>query len=105
MNLRQVISIAMAAALCLTVAGCSGQTASHSSVPASAPTPAPSPSALDCTAASVLAQVGQMLAGQEFEAHYLTIGNKFTLSVWLVDPEIDPATPRPGVADRRSTRL
>jgi hypothetical protein len=46
----------------------------------------------------VLAQVRQLLAGQDFEAHYLTIGDKFTLSVWLVDPEIDPATPLSGMA-------
>jgi hypothetical protein len=39
-----------------------------------------------------------MLAGQDFEAHYLTIGDKFTFSVWLVDPEIDPATPPSGLA-------
>jgi hypothetical protein len=52
----------------------------------------------------VLAQVDRMLAGQDFEAHYLTIGDKFTLSVWLVDPDIDPATPLSGMtaADRRA---
>jgi hypothetical protein len=46
----------------------------------------------------VLAQVHQLLAGQDFETHYLTIGDKFTLSVWLVDPEIDPAPPLAGMA-------
>jgi hypothetical protein len=46
----------------------------------------------------VLSQVHEVLAGQDFETHYLTIGDKFTLSVWLVDPEIDPATPLAGVA-------
>jgi hypothetical protein len=83
----------------MTLVGCSGQTAS----PSSAPTPAPSPS-FNCTAALVLAQVDQLLAGQDFEAHYLTTGDKFTLSVWLVDPEIDPATPLSGMAaaDRRA---
>jgi len=52
----------------------------------------------------VLAQVDQLLAGQDFEAHYLTTGDKFTLSVWLVDTEIDPATPLSGMAaaDRRA---
>jgi hypothetical protein len=62
-----------------------------------APTPSPPPSSLGCTARLVLAQVDQLLAGQDFEAHYLTIGDKFTLSVWLVDPEIDPATPASGL--------
>ena len=46
----------------------------------------------------MLAQVDQLLAGQDFQAHYLTIGDKFTLPVWLVDPEIDPAAPPSGLA-------
>jgi hypothetical protein len=68
--------------------------------PAATPahTPSPPPSSLGCTARLVLAQVDQLLAGQDFEAHYLTIGDKFTLSVWLVDPDIDPATPQSGMA-------
>ena len=101
MTLKHVVSIAAAAALCMTLTGCSGQTASPSSAPTPAPTPTPSatPSpSFSCTAALVLAQVHQLFAGQDFEAHYLTIGDKFTLSVWLVDPEIDPATPLSGMA-------
>jgi hypothetical protein len=103
MTLKHVISIAAAAALCMTLVGCSGQTASPSSAPTPAPTAPPSPS-FNCTAALVLAQVDQLLAGQDFEAHYLTTGDKFTLSVWLVDPEIDPATPLSGMgaADRQA---
>jgi hypothetical protein len=89
--------MAAAAALCMALLGCSGQTASPSSAPTPAPTPTPLPS-VNCTAALVLAQVDQLLAGQDFEAHYLTTGDKFTLSVWLVDPEIDPATPLSGMA-------
>jgi len=93
MTLKRVRSIAAAAALCVTLAGCFGQTASP------APTLTPSASAsFSCTAELVLAQVDQLLAGQDFEAHYLTIGDKFTLSVWLVDPEIDPTTPLSGMA-------
>jgi hypothetical protein len=105
MTSTHVASIASAAALCVMLVGCSEQTASPSSAPTAGPTPAPSPSpSLNCTAALVLAQVDQLLAGQDFEAHYLTIGDKFTLSVWLVDPEIDPATPLSGMAaaDRRA---
>jgi hypothetical protein len=49
-------------------------------------TPPPTPV---CSAAQVLVQVEDLLAGQDFEAHYLTIGGQLTLSVWLVDPEID----------------
>ena len=97
MTFKHLISIAAAAALCMTLVGCSGQTAPPSSARTQAPTPGLSPSS-NCTAALVLAQVDQLLAGQDFEAHYLTIGDKFTLSVWLVDPEIDPATPLSGLA-------
>jgi hypothetical protein len=97
MNLRRVISIAVAAALCMATVGCSGETASPSPASTALPTPSPSPS-VNCTAALVLSQVHQLLAGQDFEAHYLTIGDKFTLSVWLVDPEIDSATPLSGMA-------
>jgi hypothetical protein len=92
-----VISVSAAAALCVTLVGCSAQSASPSSAPTLTPTATPSPSS-SCTAALVLAQVDQLLAGQDFEAHYLTIGDRFTLSVWLVDPEIDPATPLSGMA-------
>lgn len=42
-----------------------------------------------CNADQVLRQVDELLAGQTFEAHYLTINQRLTLSVWLVDPEID----------------
>jgi hypothetical protein len=101
MTSKHVISIAMAAALCVMLAGCSGPSASPSSAPSQVsrqmPTPTASPS-VGCTAGLVLAQVRQLLAGQDFEAHYLTIGDKFTLSVWLVDPEIDPATAVSGMA-------
>jgi hypothetical protein len=97
MTLKHVIAIATAAGLCMALAGCSGRIASPSPPPTPAPTPTASPSP-NCTAALVLEQVDQLLTGQDFEAHYLTIGDKFTLSVWLVDPEIDPATPLSGLA-------
>jgi len=93
--LKHGISVAAAAAMWVTLAGCSGQIASPTPIPT--PTAASSPSS-KCTAALVLTQVDQLFAGQDFEAHYLTIGDKFTLSVWLVDPEIDPATPLSGMA-------
>jgi hypothetical protein len=105
MTLKHVISTAVAAALCMTLVGCSAQTASPSSAPTPAPTPPPTSAPTlaqspppNCTAPLVLAQVDQLLAGQDFEAHYLTIGAKFTLSIWLVDPDIDPATPPSGMA-------
>jgi hypothetical protein len=101
MDLKRAASIATATAMCIALVGCAGQTVSPSSAatpaPATTPTPASSPS-VNCTAALVLTQVRQLLAGQDFEAHYLTIGDKFTLSVWLVDPEIDPVTPQSGMA-------
>jgi hypothetical protein len=98
---KHVSSIAAAVGLCIALLGCSGQTASPSPAstawPTLAPSPSPSPS-VNCTAALVLSQVHQLLAGQDFEAHYLTTGDKFTLSIWLVDPQIDPATPLSGMA-------
>jgi hypothetical protein len=101
MTSRQAISIVAAVALSVTLAGCSGRAASPSTTSTSAPTAAPiarpSPS-VDCTAALVLEQVDRLLVGQDFEAHYLTIGDKLTLSVWLVDPTIDPATNPSGMA-------
>jgi hypothetical protein len=97
MTSKRVVSIAASLCLCMTLAACSGLAGSASLAPTLARTPAPSPS-VECTAAQVLEQVHQLLAGQDFEAHYLTIGDKFTLSVWLVDPEIDPATTLSGLA-------
>lgn len=47
-------------------------------------TPAP------CSPDEVLHQVDMMLAGSTFEAHYLTINRQLVLSIWLVDPELDP---------------
>jgi hypothetical protein len=101
MSLRSVVSITASLCLCMTLAACSGQAGSPSLAPTPARTPTPS---VSCTAAVVLEQVDRLLAGQDFEAHYLTIGDKFTLSVWLVDPEIDPATPLSGLdaADRQA---
>ena len=113
MTSKHATSFAAAAALCVWLLGCSGQIASPSSAPTPKPTPTPttaptslptpSPS-VNCTAPLVLAEAERLLAGQDFEAHYLTIGDRFTLSVWLVDPEIDPATPQPGMpaADRQA---
>ncbi len=99
MTSRHVRAVAGAAALCVALVGCSGRAAqpSPTATPPVAPTPTASP-VLNCTAPAVLAQVDQQLAGRDFEAHYLTIGEKLTLSVWLVDPEIDPAAPPSGVA-------
>jgi hypothetical protein len=54
-------------------------------------TPLPSPTVpLICDAAEALRQVDALLAGHTFDAHYLTMNQQLTLSIWLVDPEIDP---------------
>ena len=107
MSFKRALSLMAAAAVCVSLVGCSGLTASPASAPTPAltqpPTPTPSPSPTPtpspaCSAALVLTQVRPLLAGQDFEAHYLTIGDRLTLSVWLVDPEIDPATPKSGLA-------
>ena len=39
-----------------------------------------------------------MLVGSVFEAHYLTINGQLMLSLWLVDPELDPATSGDAIA-------
>jgi hypothetical protein len=53
-------------------------------------TSAPSPTAA-CTTWEAVRQVDALLAGRTFETHFLTINDVLTLSVWLVDPEIDPS--------------
>jgi len=68
----------------VTLVSCSEQTASPSSRPTPAPTSVPTPTPLlssNCTASLVVGQVDNLLAGKDFETHYLTIGDKFTLSV------------------------
>lgn len=55
--------------------------------PTDTPTPTPT---LVCDARSALRQVGELLDGRTFEAHYLTMNRELTLSIWLVDPELDP---------------
>jgi hypothetical protein len=89
---------ALAAALVLGIAGCSGgqaptQPPSPTPVPTPAPTPTPTPSAtpVGCDARTAAAQVEALLAGEEFESHYLTINGQLTVSVWLVDPQIESA--------------
>lgn len=53
--------------------------------------PPPTPTTpVICNADEALRRVGQLLAGRTFEAHYLTMNQQLTLSIWLVDPEIDP---------------
>jgi hypothetical protein len=34
--------------------------------------------------------VDEMLAGSEYEAHYLTLNHQLTLSIWLVEPGLNP---------------
>lgn len=52
-----------------------------------------------CSPDAGLAEVRGLLAGQTFEAHYLTIGALLTISIWLVDPTVDPAADQASVAD------
>jgi hypothetical protein len=82
LNLRQsVFSFAVA----LTLAACTTPT------PTSVPTATTAPTEPPCVLADVLPQVDALLQGSEYEADYLTINSQLTLSIWLVDPEIDPA--------------
>jgi hypothetical protein len=92
--MRRPTTTVAIAAMAMLLAGCSGSTAA-TSLPAptlTAPaTPSPSPTPEPCDAHHIRSQVQQMLAGQTFETHYLTINDQLTLSVWLVDPAIDAA--------------
>ncbi len=107
MTYPRALSRAAVAALGLTLMSCAGPVASPSHTPTRtssptattlpSPTLLPSPS-VACTPDLVLQQVRSLYAGQDFETHYLTIGDKFTLSIWLVDPEIDPATRQSAMA-------
>jgi hypothetical protein len=92
--MRRPTTTAAIATMALLLAGCSGSPAATPSPSArvTAPaTPSPSPTPEPCDAAWIRSQVQQVLAGQVFETHYLTIDDELTLSVWLVDPEIDAA--------------
>jgi hypothetical protein len=45
-----------------------------------------------CDIFDTLLQVDRLLAGQTYEAHFLTISGRMSISIWLVDRAIDPAT-------------
>jgi hypothetical protein len=47
----------------------------------------------------VLSQVDGLMAGETFQAHYLTINRQLVLSVWLVDASIDPEASVDAIAD------
>jgi hypothetical protein len=104
-GLRHSTSLAVMAALSLMRAGCSGYpiatpTATPTITPTATLTPAPA-----CDADQVLHQVDELLAGETFEAHYLTINQELTLSVWLVDPEIDPSASQARLASNNRQAL
>jgi hypothetical protein len=82
-----VAGLALAA---VVVAACGTPQTVSPTAPIATPTSAPSPT-LTCDTFQTLRQVDTLLAGRDFEAHYLTIGDKLTLSIWMVDPDIDPA--------------
>jgi hypothetical protein len=51
-----------------------------------------------CDRNMVLRQVDELLAGNTFEAHYLTINQEMTLSIWLVEPALDPQSSEHDIA-------
>lgn len=79
----------------MLMAGCF---ASSPTVPPATFTPTATPTPV-CDANTVLRQVDTLLAGQAFEAHYLTINRELTLSIWLVDPDLDPAATESNLAE------
>lgn len=81
--MRLDLAAALALAAMLSACG-SGLITTPTEAPASA-------IAQDCQLSTVLSQVDSMLEGADFEAHYLTINHQLTLSIWIVDPELNPA--------------
>lgn len=98
-----------AALLAIALTACSSSTPSPVSPPTgSTPVPttaatsadgAASPSftvggsaSVRCDIFDTLLRVDRLLAGQTYEAHFLTIGGRMSISIWLVDRAIDPAT-------------
>ncbi|MBN1310592.1 MAG: hypothetical protein JXB30_04165 [Anaerolineae bacterium] len=67
-------------------------------LPTATPSPAPTVP-LVCDANAILRQVDELLEGRAFEAHYLTMNQQLTLSIWLVDPELDPQATQGNLAD------
>lgn len=66
----------------------SGNTPPPDNIVLSSDTIPPTPAV--CGAIDVLGQIDELLIGRTFEAHYLTTNRELTLSIWMVDPEIDP---------------
>jgi len=74
-------------------------TASSTALPTASPTAAATAAIpIPCDADTILLQVDDMLADSAFEAHYLTINSQLVLSLWLADPELDPAASGDGIA-------
>lgn len=77
----------------LLLAGCAAPTpspapATQTAISASTASPT---SASACRLEDVLTGVDTVLAGFEFEAHILTINRRLTLSIWMVDAQLDLA--------------
>lgn len=84
--LQRAFTSVLLSALLLTA--CENDDTFH---PTSTPTTAVSTSTPDaCSRDQVLAEVDTLLTGADYEAHYLTINGQMTLSIWFVEPEIDP---------------
>ena len=111
---RRVKPPASAALLAIALTACSAGApspvsppSSSTPVPSSAATstdglPSPSPTvggsaSVRCDIFDTLLQVDRLLAGQTYEAHFLTIGGRISISIWLVDRAIDPATSAAGL--------
>lgn len=101
---RFALLVALALGMGSMARGCGTDGLQPATVPFS---PAPSviltPATSPCDPGWVLRQVDELLTGESFEAHYLTINREFILSVWLVDPQLDPAA-RGDAAEENSAR-
>jgi hypothetical protein len=89
----------------LSAAGCAPSSAEHSTLPPTpTPTVAPTPTPT-CDAAEALRRAKELLAGQTFEAFYLTINGELTLAFYVIDPAIDPLASKEALAANRRLAL
>jgi hypothetical protein len=92
------------AALLWGAATCAPSAEHATSTPAPSPSASPSTAAA-CTADAVLQRTRELLAGQTFEAFYLTISDELTLAFYVVDPTIDPEASKETVSANRRLAL
>lgn len=94
---RALLGLATAGALAFAACGTGASATPTAALPGASRSSGTT--AASCSPDEVLQQVDGLLAGSEYDAHVLTIAGELTLSVWLVDPKIDPDASTVTLAD------